>query len=354
MSRSDRRTFLKHAGGGALVASFGCFALPANGLPGFAQAEAAKPVLPDPIPAREAALAQIKAEPWLKIDDGNVFLKGIAFDRDNNLLVMAAYPGKVDTSMAGRIDRSILRITPKKEVTAMIKQQGPRMCDHAIHKDGRIFIACLTGELLVANPDGSDIKPIASRWKGKPVELSDLTFDSKGNLYVTDFTGTPGNATGGVYRWASDFQSVEPFVPNLVTPNGIAFSSDEKSLWVSCSLAREVYRITMDEGRKSVQQAVSVYKLSGPGGDGIRLDVKGNVYLSMNFQGRFLVFNEQATPIADVLLPGRDRGELLSSANLAFKPGTDEVYAVASGPVGGTWIYKFRGLATGLPLFSHQ
>jgi lactonase len=353
MSKSDRRAFLKNVGKGALAAGFG-FALPAHALQDASPAVGTKQSLADPLPPSEARLPQINPKPWLRIDSGNVFLKGMAFDRNNDLLVMAAYPGKVDKSMAGRVDRSILRITPTKAITTVIKQRGVRLCDHAIHKDGRIFIACLTGELLVVNPDGSELKPITTRWKGKPEELSDLTFDSDGNLYVTDFTGKPGNPTGGVYRWSPDFQSVEPLMPNLVTPNGIAFGPDEKSLWVSCSLAKEISHLTLDDTRKRVQQPAVLYKLNGPGGDGIRVDVQGNMYLALNFQGRVLIFDKHGVPVASVLMPGRDRGELLSTTNVAFKPGTDEVYAVASGEAGGSWIYKFQGLARGVPPYSHR
>jgi len=107
------------------------------------------------------------------------------------------------------VDRSILSITPDKQITTLIKQNRYRLVDHVIHKDGRIFIACLSGELLVANPDGSELKPVTSRSNGKPQSPSDLAFDSKGNLYVTDFIGNAANPTGGVYRWSSDLQSVE-------------------------------------------------------------------------------------------------------------------------------------------------
>jgi lactonase len=308
-----------------------------------------------PLPPSETLLPQIKAEPWLSIDAGDVFLKGMAFDRNNHLLVMAAFPGRADRSMSGRADRSILRITPGKEITAVINQHGVRMCDHAIHKDGRIFIACLTGELLMVNPDGSDLRPITTRWKGKPEKLSDLTFDSNGNLYVTDFTGCSGNPTGGVYRWSPDCQAVEQLMPNLATPNGIAFTPDQKSLWVSCSLANEIFHLTLHENRKSVQKAAVLYRLSGPaGGDGIRVDVQGNMYLAVNFQGRVLILNKHGIPVANVLMPGRDRGDLMRTTNVVFKPGTDEVYVAASGETCGAWIYKFQGLAEGAPLYSHQ
>lgn len=109
-----------------------------------------------PLPPAESLLPRIEAEPWLQVDAGDVFLKGMAFDRDDNLIVMAAYPGEVDKGMGGRVDRSLLRIAPDGRMTAVVRQHGVRMCDHAIHRDGRLFIACLTGELLVAEADGSE------------------------------------------------------------------------------------------------------------------------------------------------------------------------------------------------------
>lgn len=346
MLRYDRRTVLKNMGRGVVAAGLGA-ALPANGWL-YAQEEKATP--PDPIPASEAGLRQIKAEPWLQLDPGNVFLKGIAFDRAGNLTVIAAYASGKDTSLAARLDRSILSIAPNKSVTTLFKHHGARLCDHAIHKDGRIFIACLTGELLVIQPDGSGLQSIPARSNGQPQSLSDLTFDNAGRLYVTNFIGTAGKPLGGVYRYSQDLASVEPFGPPLVSPNGIAFTKGEKAMWVSCSFDKKVVKLDLSEAAPKI---VYSYDLSGQGGDGIRVDAKGNMYLSMNFQGRYLVFNADGKPVATVLLPGRERGALLSTTNLVFKPGTDEVYAVASGSLGGTWIYKFKGLGTGLPLYSH-
>jgi len=83
------------------------------------------------------------------------------------------------------------------------------------------------------------------------------------------------------------------------------------------------------------------------------IDVEGNVYQCMIFQGRAVILNNRGIPVANVVIPGRDEGKHLGTTNLAFKPGTDEVYITAWG-VGGAWIYKFRGLAQGIKLFSHQ
>jgi lactonase len=353
MSNSDRRTFLKSAVQTSLAAGVG-FALPGLTRSSLAFAQAREDQNP-PLPPNELALPQIKPEPWLKIDDRNVFLKGMAFDRKGNLTVVAAYPGPDPSKgLAGRLDRSILSISPDKKVTTLIHQPGLRMTDHAIHKDGRIFIACLSGEVMVANPDGSDVKPVPVKVNGKPTTPSDLVFDSKGSLYVTDFTGRVDNPTGGIYRYSPDFKSVELFGPNLVTPNGIAFSHDERTIWTACSIAKKVYRLDLDADGKTVKSAEAVYTVTGPGGDGIRVDMKGNFYLAMNFQGRIYVFDKTGKPIALVLMPGRDKGELLSTTNVEFKPGTDEAYAVGAGDTGGTWIYRFKGLAKGVPMYSHM
>ena len=181
-----------------------------------------------------------------------------------------------------------------------------------------------------------------------------MTFDASGFLYVTDFTGKPGTPSGGVYRYSPDFQTVEPLTLNLVTPNGIAFTPNGAGLWVSCSQAKELASVTVDDSHKGLGQSLVRYKMAGTGGDGIRVDVEGNVYVAVNFEGRILIFNGQGVPVASVLLPARELGNSLSTSNVAFRPDTDEVYMVASGGAGGAWIYKFQGLAKGLPLFSHQ
>ena len=350
MATSNRRLFLKNVALGGMAAGVGA-AFPGITRYNFAFAQATSDQNP-PIPANEAALPQIKPELWMKVDDRNLFLKGIGFDRHHNLTVMAAYPGPDPSKgLAGRLNRAILSISPDKKITTLVKGNGIRFTDHVIHKDGRIFVACLSGEVLVANPDGTDLKPLPKQADGKPQSPSDLVFDTEGRLYVTDFIGSAANPTGGIYRWSADFKSVELFAPKLVTPNGIAFSPDEKSIWTACSIAKKLVRVTLDGKLGSVKQSESLYDLSGPGGDGIRVDTKGNVYLAMNFQGRILVFDKTGKPIATVLMPGRERGELLSTTNIEFMPGTNDAYAVTAGET-GTYIYKFKGLAKGVTQYS--
>ena len=313
--------------------------------PANAQApKASKSVVP--LPPAEKALRVIKAEPWVQVDRGDAFLEGPAFDSQGNLFVSSIF------------DSRILKITSGKKVSTILKQEGLLPNGIAVHKDGRLLVACMSGKLVALNPDGTNLTVIEPKYEGCPKVCNDLVFDSKGNLYVTDFTGNNAEPTGGVYWYSSDFKTMKPVFRNLASANGVALSPDGKVLWVSETCRNQIHRLELlDDGVtiNPIAGAGIPYRFAGaPGGpDSLRVDQAGNVYQAIIFQGRVLILNNMGIPVAQVLIPGRDEGKLLRTTNLAFKPGTDQAYITASG-TGGAWIYRFKGLAKGLTLFSHQ
>lgn len=300
-----------------------------------------------PLPPELTKLPTIKAEPWVLVEDKpNTFLEGPAFDRQGNLFVSSIF------------DSRIFKITPNKKVTTILQQPGLLPDGIAIHKDGRLFIACLSGKIVAVNPDGTNLTYIEPKYNGKPVSANDLVFDSKGNFYITDFIGTVAEPTGGVYRFSADLTMVKPVIEHLASANGIGIAPEGNVLWVSETCRNEILRIELLEDGIGINPVAGVtipYRFTGgPGGcDSMAIDVEGNVYQCMIFQGRAVILNNRGIPVANVVIPGRDEGKHLGTTNLAFKPGTDEVYITAWG-VGGAWIYKFRGLAQGIKLFSHQ
>jgi len=300
-----------------------------------------------PLPPSLTGLPTITAEPWVQIDAGpHIFLEGPAFDREGNLFVSSIF------------DSRILKITPEKKVTTIFSKEGLLPDGIAIHKDGRLFVVCLTGKIIAINPDGSNLTYIEARYQGRPRSGNDLVFDSKGNFYVTDFTGTIADPTGGVYRFSADFKTVKPVIERLAMANGISLSPEGNVLWVSVTASNLLVRLQLQEDGISLDPFEGThipYRFMGaPGGcDSNAVDGEGNLYQCIIFQGRVLILNRAGIPIANVLIPGRDEGKHLVSTNVAFKPGTDQVFLTTSGE-GGAWIYQFRGLAKGLALFSHQ
>jgi lactonase len=299
-----------------------------------------------PLPPAEKGLRLIKAEPWVQVDPGDALLEGPAFDREGNLFVTSVF------------DSRIFKITPTKKVSTVFKQDGLLPDGMAIHKDGRLFVACLSGKVAILNLDGSKLTMIEAKHEGCPKAANDLVFDSKGNLYVTDFTGTTSDPTGGVYWYSSDFKTVKPVFRNMASANGVALDPGGRVLWVSETCRNQIHRLELlDDGVtiNPIAGAGIPYRFSGaPGGpDSMRVDEAGNVYQAIIFQGRVLILNNMGIPIAQVLIPGRDKGKHLRTTNVAFKPGTDQVFITTSGSEGG-WIFRFKGLAKGLTLFSHQ
>jgi lactonase len=318
---------------------------------GFSGPEHEKSMVP--LPPELARLPTIKAEPWVLVEnDPNILLEGPAFDRQGNLFVTSIF------------DSRLFKITPAKKVTPILLPDGLLPDGIAIHKDGRLFIACLSGRVVTVNPDGSNLTDLP-KYNGKPASANDLVFDNQnGNLYVTDFTGTVAEPTGGVYRFSDNYTTVKPVIEHLASANGVGIAppgnvpSAGNVLWVSETCRNEILHIELLADGISINPIAGVTIPSrfsgGPGGcDSMKIDVEGNVYQCMIFQGRAVILNNRGIPIANVVIPGREDGKHLVTSNLAFKPGTDEAYITAGGE-GGAWIYRFRGLAQGLRLYSHQ
>ena len=179
-----------------------------------------------PLPPDLVSLPTITAEPWMQVDPrSNVILEGPSFDRQGNLFVtVGPNPGRV------------LKITPDKQVSTIFESQDVGPNGTAFHKDGRLFVACGTGELLSMNQDGSNVVTVKPTYLGKPFKMNDLVFDAKGNLFISDWIGNVSDPAGGVYYVSPDGSTVKPVLQNLWAANGVSLSPDGKTLWVSETL----------------------------------------------------------------------------------------------------------------------
>ena len=299
-----------------------------------------------PIPPELLNLPTIEAEPWFQVAPStDVLLEGPAFDKKGNLFVTAPTKGLV------------YKITPQKQLSTIFSDHNVIVDGSAFHKDGRLFIVCLSGELLTINSDSGKVTVTYPKYHSKTLSMNDLVFDDKGNFYVTDFIGTVTDPTGGVYRLSPDAKIVQPVLLHLASPNGISLSPEGNVLWIGESARNTVICINLLEDGITPNPGVGVvcayYSTGCPGPDSNKVDVRGNLYQCIMGQGRIIVLNAHGTPVANVLVKGRDEGKYLKTSNLAFKPGTSEGYITTSG-AGGAWIFTFNGLAEGLHLFSHK
>jgi gluconolactonase len=142
--------------------------------------------------------------------------------------------------------------------------------------------------------DGS-ITVIADRYHGLKLNRpNDVVVKSDGSIYFTDPPPrppltppehTPELDMAGVYRVSPDLSQINLLVRTFANPNGLAFSPDEKLLYINDSNRHvkhiRVYEVegngTLDLG--SERLFCSMLGDDRPGApDGMKVDVEGNVY----------------------------------------------------------------------------
>jgi len=158
-------------------------------------------------------------------------------------------------------------------------------------KDGDVILCQHTNRRIVRV--GKDLKmtPLLEKFEGKRFNSpNDLVYKSDGSLYFTDppygllkQDDDPAKELkfNGVFRYAGGM--VQLVVKDMTRPNGIAFSPDEKILYVTNSDERQKVWMRFDvaaDGSVSngrVFADVTAEKEDGLP-DGMKLDSQGNIY----------------------------------------------------------------------------
>jgi gluconolactonase len=209
---------------------------------------------------------------------------------------------------------------------------------------------------------GGPITILADSYRGKRLNSpNDLVYSSDGALYFTDppygFRTQKDNdpdkqlKVNGVYRLPHALlhkpgtppanTDLQLLVSDLPRPNGIAFSPDEKYLYIDNSEPKKQwfrYRVQPDG---SLTEAKLIYDATSdprPGNpDGMKVDVQGNIY-SAGPAGVWIL-SPEGKPLATILIPER-------VANLTWAgPDRKTLYIAASGN-----IYRVHLNIAGAPL----
>jgi gluconolactonase len=82
----------------------------------------------------------------------------------------------------------------------------------------------------------------------------------------------------GVYRLSPDGKKLELLVADIYSPNGLAFSPDEKMLYVADTELSRIYAFDVSPNGTLKNRRIFANILGGP--DGMKVDVKGNLYVT--------------------------------------------------------------------------
>lgn len=164
----------------------------------------------------------------------------------------------------------------------------------ALDDAGRL-VSCEHGDrrISVMTQDGGKMT-LADRWEGKRFNSpNDLAIRRNGEIFFTDpIYGLPDHAEDprreidfcGVYRLQKD-GTVTVQCRDISRPNGIGFSPDEKTLYIANSDGQDpVWRAfpVQDDGNlgspKTFFDSATDERIPKGGGDGLKVDVTGNVF----------------------------------------------------------------------------
>lgn len=271
---------------------------------------------------------------------------------------------------------SIRKWTPGKAVTTLLTPSGykgstpyggPESGSNGMTLDahGRLTVAGHAQRdvyRLESLQPGSPITILADTYQGKRLNSpNDLVYRSDGSLYFTDppyglrtqKDNDPEKQlkVNGVYRIPRAFEqkpgsapasaALQLLVTDLPRPNGIAFSPDEKYLYVDNSEPKKIwmrYRVlpdgTLTEG-KVICDATSDTRPGGP--DGMKVDVQGNLYSAG--PGGVWILSPEGKHLGTIVMPER-------TANVAWG-GADHktLYITAS-----TSVYRVDLNIAGAPI----
>jgi gluconolactonase len=215
---------------------------------------------------------------------GNVVWKLTADGKASVFLDNVGYSGPEVWRWGGVQNNGFDKIDPKFEEFAMIGADGL-----TVDRQGRLILATFAGRSLMRIEPNGKRTVLADRWEGKRFGgPNDVVVKSNGAIYFTDTYGAfrlrdkdPRKELDftGVYMWKDGKLSL--VVKDMPMVNGLAFSPDEKYLYVNGSRDNYVnrYEVKADGTLANGKLFIDMSKETERGiTDGLRVDTKGNLY----------------------------------------------------------------------------
>jgi gluconolactonase len=215
---------------------------------------------------------------------GNVIWKLTPDGKASVFLGNVGYNGPEVWRWGGIQNNGRERTDPQFEEFAMIGADGM-----TLDRQGRLIIATFAGRSLMRIERNGRRTVLADRYEGKRFGgPNDVVVKRDGAIYFTDTFGAfrlrdkdPRKEleSNGVYRWKDGKLSL--VVRDMPAVNGLAFSPDEKYLYVNGSRENYVnrYEVGSDGTLANGKLFIDMKKETERGiTDGMRVDTKGNLY----------------------------------------------------------------------------
>jgi gluconolactonase len=185
----------------------------------------------------------------------------------------------------------ILRWDETTGVVGVFRQPAAYANGHTVDRQGRL-VSCEHGSRTVTRTehDGT-VTVLADRYGGQRFNSpNDVVERADGSIWFTDpsygidsdYEGHKAPSEIGaanVYRVRPTGRDVQVVADDFAGPNGLAFSADERQLYVADSRERHIRRFDVSAGDEAVLSGGEVFSTCDAGTfDGLRLDDAGRIW----------------------------------------------------------------------------
>lgn len=171
------------------------------------------------------------------------------------------------------------------------------------------------GHMLIADYTRHNVLKVDMKTKAisvfahesKMSQPNDIAIDRKDRLYASDPNWKAG--TGRI--WRIDTDGTATMLDSMGTANGIEVSPDNKRLYVGESVQRKVWVYDLSpEGKVSNKRLLIEFPDFGM--DGMRCDIKGNLYITRHGKGTVVKLSPKGEVLQEVQMTGK------KPSNIAF------------------------------------
>ncbi len=278
----------------------------------------------------------LKKNTFEKIFEGNLWAEGPCYIPHNDMLVWSDNP-----------NNRMLKLVNGK----VSEFRNPsNFCNGNTLDNSEYLISCSHGgRCIYKTDDNLNVSIVVDSFEGKKFNSpNDVCVKSDDTIWFTDppygilsdYEGYPGEQEYDgcyVFKYNPHLKKLDVMSKNLDRPNGIAFSNDEKKLYVADTGEKVKCLYVFDVLDNEINNQKLVYDFKPFFSDGFRCDKDGNIWTSA---GKAIkCFNPKNELIGQVLVP-----ELVSNlefggkeGNILYVTATSSLYMMELNQVGAKY-----------------